>query len=193
MGNFAWVGERVLKPWSFPALCAPEVRSLPAKAMALKTPRELFQAWRIVSLMSKCATLQLQLDEARARQKPTSIWSMRKADLVEVARRELDMRPDQAAKLTVLELRELIRQQRGTKTAETEDPLARLPKGMTRMRRDELIQECELRNINLSVKPTRAEMMLAIRAQVARKPGAYETRSQTGSDWDMAEAAGSLL
>ena len=193
MGNFAWVGERVLKPWSLPALCAPEVRSLPAKAMALKTPRELFQAWRIVSLMSKCATLQLQLDEARARQKPTSIWSMRKADLVEVARRELDMRPDQAAKLTVLELRELIRQQRGTKTAETEDPLARLPKGMTRMRRDELIQECELRNINLSVKPTRAEMMLAIRAQVARNPGAYETRSHNGSDWDMAEAASSLL
>ena len=57
------------------------------------------------------------------------------------------------------------------------------------MRRDELIHECELRNIILSVKPTRAEMMLAIRAQVAQNPGAYQTRSENDSDWDMAEAA----
>ena len=135
--------------------------------------RELFQGWRIVNLASKCAALQLQLEEARDLTKPTSIWTMRKPDLVEVARRELDMRPDQAEKVTVLELRELVRHERGNKKIETEDPLARLPKGMTRMRRDELIHMCEMCDINLSVKPTQAEMMSAIRAQVDQNPRVY--------------------
>ena len=106
MGSFVRVGERGLKPSRFPAPCAPEICFLRAKAMVLKTTRELFQAWRIATLMSKCAGLQVQLEEARERAKPTSIWTLRTVELVEVARRELDMRPDQAAKLTVLELRD---------------------------------------------------------------------------------------
>ena len=130
-----------------------------------------------MSLTTKCAALQLQLEEARDWAKPTSISTMRKPDLVEVAHPEFDLRPDQAEKFTVLALRELlrelIREERGNMKIVIDDPLVRLPKGMTLMRRDELIHMCEMCDINLSVKPMQAEMMSAIRAQVDQNPRVY--------------------
>ena len=118
---------------------------------------------------------------------------MKKDELVEVARRELDLRPDQAARYTVIELRELVRhghdQARGTNVG----PLARMPHGTQRMTHAELLAECSLRNIRLGTTPTRAEMMVAIRAQVEGIQGSYREwqRKQdwaANDDWEMANA-----
>lgn len=62
-----------------------------------------------------------------------------------MARRELGIRPDQAMRLTVVELREIIRRRREA-SQEFVDPLVRLPKGMRRMSRDQHIEECALRS-----------------------------------------------
>ena len=102
------------------------------------------------------------------------------------------MRPNQANRYTVIELRELLRRERKA-VEEFADPHARLPKGMYKMKREELIEVCAERNIALSSRPTRAEMMLAIRAQVEDLVGgAYEMPlDEEGSGWEMTHPASS--
>lgn len=159
------------------------------------TRREIFQAWRIYVLTVIRAAMQDQLEQAQTRAKPHSIWTMKKDELLEVARRELDLRPDQAARFTVIELRELIRQARDQARGVNDDPLARMPKGMQRMTHAELVAECGRRNIGLGTRPTRAEMMVAIRAQVEGIQGTYQEWQDedqdwtTTNDWEMANSA----
>ena len=211
--NAIQAGAAGLRHFSFPAQSAPATSFLAAmvrttqssaslraaakgpRAVLLEatwTRREVFQAWKIYLLENKCATLHEELVEAREKAKPNSIWNMRKADLVELARKELEMRPDQANRYTVIELRELLRRERKAVEAFA-DPHASLPKGMYKMKREELIEVCAERNIALSSRPTRAEMMLAIRAQVEELVGGtYEMPlDEEGSDWEMTLPASS--
>ncbi len=69
------------------------------------TVREVFQGWRILTLLATCNTLGAELEQVKFQGKPKSIWHL-KADLQEVAREELGLRPDQSEKLMVLEIRE---------------------------------------------------------------------------------------
>ena len=56
--------------------------------------------------------LETKLEQAKLEKKPASMWTMKKADLQGVARKELVLRFDQSERLTILELREHIRAQR---------------------------------------------------------------------------------
>lgn len=79
------------------------------------------------ALSLRCAALGEQLVEARERSRPSSILNMTKAELVEVARKELGIRPDHAMRLTMIGLRELIRRRRKASQAFF-DPLMEMPK-----------------------------------------------------------------
>jgi hypothetical protein len=148
------------------------------------TCREVLQGWRILTLMAKCNSLNVELEEARLLSKPTSIWTMKKPDLVEVARKEIGLRSDQATKLTVIEIRELIRQHRESVKA-MEDPLMKLPVGLARMTVEQLKEECVRRNIQHVSRVTRVQMIMAIKEQVGEARGS----EAHGSDWQMADSA----
>ncbi len=60
------------------------------------------------------------------------------------------------------------------------DPLAKLLVGLSRMTSEQLTAECAQGNIPLPSRPTRVQMMMAIKEKVA------EAR---GSDWQMADSA----
>lgn len=56
--------------------------------------------------------------------------------------------------------------------------------------RDELIEECDSRNIEVSLRPTLAAMMFAIWAQVGELGGhSYEVPATNHSDWEMASSS----
>jgi hypothetical protein len=148
--------------------------------VAPATRLELFQGWRIQALLAKCNTLAAELEQVQAQSKPTSIWQMKKSDLQEVARKEIGLRPDQSEKMTVLEIREVIRRHRESVKAMA-DPLAKLPVGLSRMTSEQLVAECSQRNIPLASKTTRVQMMMMIKEHVAQ--------AQATEDWQMAGSA----
>ncbi len=114
--------------------------------MALLTTKQrseavhvILQAWRICCLLARCDTLETQLEQARLEKKPMSIWTM-KADLQGGARKEFDLRLNQSERLTVLDLREHIGAQ-GEAEKLTSDPFAKLPVGLSRMTKEQLVPE----------------------------------------------------
>ena len=100
--------------------------------------------------------------------KPKSIWEMRKPDLVEVACAEMSMTRMQAEKRTVIELRELIRRHRAqvAQTLVEQNPLAQMPKGLAKMKADQLKEVMTQRGLAIPENPTRPAMILAIREHV---------------------------
>lgn len=148
------------------------------------TLREIFQAWRIVALLARALVLQAQLEDAQSNQRNPSIWTMKKAELIEVARRELSLRPDEAQAKSAVELRELLRAHR-EKLLSQQDPRNRLPPGLVKMRKDQLMQECALRDI-VTERITRAQMISAIRSYV-EAAGGEATMEDT--EWGMADSA----
>ena len=94
-----------------------------------------------------------------------SIWNMRKPELVEVARKELGMSVATANQKTVTVLRELIRAKRKDDQA-AQDPMAQVPKGLEKMKKDDLIKEMEKRNLPLNHNPTRPQMIVMIKDNV---------------------------
>ena len=93
--------------------------------------RCLFQAWKLVLtervLVGQMA--EVQSLKAKLGKKSDSIWTMNKADLAEVARKELGMTLAQAAKETVLTLREKIKTSRKA-TEVSLDPMCHIRKGL---------------------------------------------------------------
>jgi hypothetical protein len=85
---------------------------------------------------------------------------LKKQELFEVARRELDLRREHAETIAVVEFREAIRVHR-------EQPKTRLhphafyPKGLNRMSAQELVQECADRGLLVDRAP-RPQMIAAI-------------------------------
>ena len=182
--------------------------------------RRVFAAWRMRALRTMVETLKSEVRALRERlgKQKSSIWQMRKEDLIELARRELGMpRPD-AEKESVITLREKIRRNRA-QVQEEADPLVTLPKGLERMTAEELCRECRARNLDITPLPghrgqvkTRPQMILMIRedvelknsflgdfpltnrlAKAKPKPTSAPTRcaaaaASTTADWTMAES-----
>ena len=136
--------------------------------------RLTFAAWRLVTSLTETASL--KADNERMTEmlgkKAHSLWTMRKEDLIETARKELGMSRAQAEKETVVTLRERIRRERSV-AVEQADPLLILPKGLESMKADDLAQECIKRGLDVSPLPgqrgarkTRPQMILMIREYV---------------------------
>ena len=94
--------------------------------------------------------------------KKENIWNMKKAELVEVARRELGMTLAEAHKTKVTFLREQIRKKREVDDM-TSDPLAKLPTGLGRMTLAELKALHEERNLPHPGKITKVILEQMIR------------------------------
>ena len=129
--------------------------------------RATFQAWELYVTKAYVQSLETENERLRTlvKKKSESIWEMTKADLVEVARRELGMTKTQAEKDTVIILREKIRRNREV-VAEAQDPMLVLPKGLQRMNHADLLLEMERRNLPIPENPTRPMMILMIKEQV---------------------------
>jgi len=122
--------------------------------------------------------------------KSESIWSMKKAELQELARKELGMTRAQSDKETVTTLRERIRSQRKVQEV-VENPLSTLPKGLDGMLKAALEAECQLRDLPLPTEKerTRAKMIVLIRDDVSRRQIMPEPRppSSLDADWEMTD------
>jgi hypothetical protein len=108
-----------------------------------------------------------------------TIRTMKKQELMEVARRELELRHEQAEAITVIELREAIRAHR-EQTRTLLHPHASLPKGLSRMTAEELTRECAERGL-LVDRATRPQMIAAIRSHVLTTQGEEDWAMEAGS------------
>ena len=130
--------------------------------------RMIFMAWQLRVAVVSVAALAAENQSLKMKlgKRNNSIWEMKKADLVEVARQELGMTIAAAEKETVTTLREKIRANR-MKLTTNQDPLTVLPKGLEKMTWLELHEEMQKRSLPTPQKITRPMMIVAIREQVA--------------------------
>ena len=116
----------------------------------------------------------LRTENARLRMvtgedKEKSIWSQTKAELVETARRELGLEYHAANKKTVVVLRQMIKQRRDLQNTIV-DPLAVEPKGLEKLSRAQLKEECGVRNLpHEAAHFTRGDFIVMIRDDVSRR------------------------
>ena len=104
-----------------------------------------------------------------AGQAEKNIWAMSKEALTEVARKELGYTLPESTRLTVAVLRERIRANRELlKLQARRDPLATKPKGLTKLKLDDLTTEAANRGIVID-KPNRAKLIDAISEDVANR------------------------
>ena len=157
--------------------------------------RLTFASWRMVTALTSSQTLQAENQRLREINPKESIWLMKKADLVEVAIAELGYTRTQATAKTVIELRERLRVSR-KEHREEEDPLLKVPAKMERMVVEELVSECTRRAISVAPLPgekgarkTRAQMMIAIRDDVARR----QTPKEAEDAWEMTVDSGAAI
>ena len=132
--------------------------------------QNLFSAWRITILEQNLIGFMAETESLKAKlgKKSESIWHMNRADLVEVARKELGMTLAAAEKETVVTLREKIRRQRDVSKVML-DPMSQVPKGLDRMKLEELKSECLLRGLPELPKPTRPALIVQIRDDVEQR------------------------
>ena len=163
--------------------------------------RLIFQSWALTSTRASLEAASTELARLGSKKK-TSIWAMNKAELVEVARKELGLTVTQAEKETVLILRERIRATRSA-TEVVGDPLTRLPKGLDKMLVADLKTELVIRGLPEPEHATRARMIMLIRDDVVSRyedhyhETPHHTLTSTSSatrtpipedqDWNMAE------
>ena len=170
----------------------PPLRCLGAMPLAVTFLRVVFQAWElyVAKTYIKALETENQRLQALVKKKTESIWNMKQADLVEVARSELGMSMAQAAKETTITLREKIRRNREI-VKEVQDPMMVLPKGLQKMKHAELLLEMERRNLPIPEKATRPMMILMIREQVdflsqtgaTSQETSQATNGTTSEDW----------
>ena len=118
--------------------------------------------------------------QKEAGEKKKSIWNMRQAELVEVARAELGYTVAQAEALLVPILRERIRSHRALQKTPS-DPLAIAPHGFGRLYKHQLVEEMAKRNIPM-VNPnmTRPAMMEMIQRDIDLRA---ELERQKFAEW----------
>ena len=161
----------------------------------------MFQSWALMVTRASLEAASTELARLGSKKK-TSIWAMNKAELVEIARKELGLTVTQAEKETVLVLRERIRATRSA-TAVVGDPLSRLPKGLDKMLVSDLKEQLVIRGLPEPEHATRARMIMLIRDDVVSRyedqyhetPHLTSTSSATRTpippeedvDWNMAE------
>ena len=113
---------------------------------------------------------------------------MTRSQLEDVAYRELGFSLAQMREETVASLRERIRAQR--KVTETAlDPYAKKPVGLTKMKKEDLVLECQLRNIAFTGTETNLQMQVKIMDDVKTRQcmeQAYIIEATT-DPWAMAE------
>ena len=99
-----------------------------------------------------------------------SMREMRKPELVEKARKDMGMTEGQLKKETVTSLSERLRSQKGV-TDMMIDPLAKTSKGLESLVKDELKQECLLRDIHVPEGKdcTRPKIIALIKDDVATR------------------------
>ena len=137
--------------------------------------RLVMSNWRLVAVQTSNQALLTENERLQMINPKESIWQMRKAELIELAIAELQVTRAAATKMTVEELRERLRLER-KKAKDEEDPLQRLPKGLSKMTAAQLRAECTQRLISVAPLPdekrltkTRPQMMLEIRHDVDRR------------------------
>ena len=140
------------------------------KKMVLRT---VFLRWRVTAMAAamNAAAETIALAEKTMERKQNDIWQMSKERLLEVATAELNVTYERASKLNVAQLRLALREHRQAlkDQATASDPLATMPKGAARMRKDELVHEMLIRNLEPG-KKTRPEML----RDLYRYTGTYE-------------------
>ena len=144
--------------------------------------------WRLNIAQTANQALRTENERLKQINPKESIWVMRKAELVELGIAELGLTRTQATNKTVDELRERLRVSR-KQTKEEEDPLLRVPVGMTKMKAADLVVECTKRCISVAPlagekgsQKTRPQMMLDIRSDVDRRLAAA---AKIDADWVM--------
>ena len=155
--------------------------------------RIIFQAWKGITISTLNEALKTEVERLQdmvGRQRE-SVWLMRKEQLIQLARQELDMPRYIAEKETVVSLRERLRKARAEREAHSQpaDPQAILPRGLDKMSREDLVQECVKRGINPEnavarngkTAKTRPEMIVAIRDHVAACQERQEPPRRTSS------------
>ena len=142
--------------------------------------------WRLITAQTMSQALLAENERLQRINPKESIWQMKKAELVELGIAELSLTRVQATKMTVDELRDRLRVSR-KQAKEEEDPLTKLPVGMGKMKSAELVVQCTHRCISVAPLPgekgalkTRAQMMLEIRNDVARR-----TAANAEEEWHM--------
>ena len=149
-----------------------------ASSMSLK--QRAFAAWKMTALQMANAALKAENDQLEkiTEKRKASLWTMRRVELDEVARRELGMTEGALAKETVISLRERIRAAREAAYQES-DPLKRIPGGLDRMKAAQLVEECVRRGLNPNTEggksKTRPQMIVMIRDDVESRISASTT------------------
>ena len=176
----------------------------------------VFMAWHRAALQNQVGVLKHENEELRKLSGPRkeSIWNMKRTDLEEVARKELNMSGQEIKAETVTTLREKIRAERD-KQKQEQDPFAQLPVRLERMRHEELVNECWSRSLDPTAVDetgkgkqkykTRPQMILMIREDVevrkldqtqdpkagSQPPRGSSSRMSTppaDTDWEMSES-----
>ena len=155
-----------------------------------KWVRVLFKMWQGIIkaeknnyLVDTVQELELQVRDLQEQvevlqdqiQPETSIWRMKKEQLVEVAIEELSLTRSEAKKSNLESLRQRIKQSRDMLKT-TEDPLAVKPVGFGKMSREELVRQMEMRNLAMPQGMsghhracTRGFMKVAIEEDIAQR------------------------
>ena len=131
--------------------------------------RGLLLAWRLVIAQTHREAEEMENARLKAKinQKANSLWTMTKEELVSEARRCLHMTIPEAQSKTVLVLRELLKRDRDKQKIEI-DPELQIPKGLDRMKKEELIAEMVSRELIVTNKMTRPQMVVEIRDHIQK-------------------------
>jgi len=159
----------------------------------------VFQTWGLHVARKELEAQRMEVArlENRLGKKKESIWSMNKAELVELARQELGMSQVKAEKETLVTLRQRIKDKRDMEKV-TDDPLAVMPKGASRLGKEELLKVCQERGIPTGPDVTKPQMLCRLRDQVEDRltlstmiPETASTRSEASigqmdvdGDWE---------
>ena len=130
----------------------------------------MFQAWAMAMMrivIDSQHTERVRL-EKMVGEKKSSLWAMNRSELVEKAKKDLGMTEAQMKNETVTSLRERLRSQKEVVDM-LYDPLAKSPKGLDNMFKEELKQECLLREIHQPDPCKRPKMIVLIQDDVTRR------------------------
>ena len=166
--------------------------------------RLLLSQWRTVVLQSRLARLENEVKELEAKdeertssmwtmrkeakdeERTSSMWTMRKEELIQKVHDDLGITRAHAESMTVLTLREKLRAHKAA-VVRMANPLCVVPKGLEKMTRDQLIQDCIAREITEMVlsdgtgEVTRPKMIVAIREDVERRQQDQKNQSATSA------------
>jgi len=152
--------------------------------------QRLFLSWAqtvLRTLVEALSTENARLERLTGKKK-SSLWDMNKAELKEKAQRDLGMTESQLEKETVTSLRERLRSQRDV-VAMLTDPLAKTPKGLDSLLKEELKQECIIRQITLPEPCTRPKMIVLIKDDIAVRMTLENQPEPENPDWEMSESS----